>query len=105
MIGAFRNRIELLTFSRIDDDAGGGAVIWLPGPEIWAEVNLLSSARDVLGERKRRLKRIAATIRHRDDITPGQQIRYETDAYEVVSIESDDGRGRRLTLICEEATS
>lgn len=105
MIGSFRNRITLLTESRIDDDAGGGDIVWLSGPEIWAEVTLLSSARDVLGERARRLKRIAATIRHRDDVELDNQIRFDNDNYEIVSIENDDEKARRLTLICEEVVS
>lgn len=103
MIGALRNRIELLTFTRFDDDAGGGAVVWLPGPEIWAQVTRLTATRDVAGDRSRRLKRIAAIIRHRTDIALGQQVKFDGDNYEVVSIESEDGRARRITLICEEA--
>ncbi len=102
MIGALRNRIELLTFTRFDDDAGGGAVVWLPGPEIWAEVTRLTAARDVAGDRTRRLKRIAAVIRHRSDIVLGQQVKFDGDNYEVVSIESDDPRARRITLVCEQ---
>lgn len=105
MIGALRNRIELLTFTRFDDDAGGGAVVWLPGPEIWAEVTRLTATRDVAGDRTRRLKRIAAVVRHRSDIALGQQIRFDGGNYEVVSIESDESRARRLTLICEEVLS
>ena len=105
MIGALRNRIELLTFTRFDDDAGGGSVVWLPGPEIWAEVTRLTSTRDIAGDRTRRLKRIAAAIRYRADIALGQRVKFDNDDYEVVSIENDDARGRRLTLICEEAPS
>lgn len=105
MIGALRNRIELLTFTRFDDDAGGGAVVWLPGPEIWAQVTQLTATRDIAGDRTRRLKRIAAIIRHRSDIALGQQIKFGGDNFEVVSIESDDARARRITLICEQVLS
>ena len=102
MIGALRNRIELLTFTRFDDDAGGGDVVWLPGPEIWAQVVRLTASRDVAGDRTRRLKRIAATIRQRSDVALGQQVKFDDENYEVVSIESDDARARRITLICEQ---
>ncbi len=105
MIGALRHKIELLTLSRVDDDGGGAAIVWLPGPELWARVERLTSTRDITGDRTHRLKRIAATIRYRTDIVLGQQLRFEGVAYEVVSIESEDGRDRRLTLICEEALS
>jgi head-tail adaptor len=102
VIGSMRRKIELLTLSRIDDDGGGAAIVWLPGVDLWARVERLTSTRDVAGDRTSRLKRIAATIRSRTDIVLGQQIRFDDDAYEVVSIESEDDRDRRLTLICEE---
>lgn len=105
MIGALRHRVELLTPSRIDDDAGGAAIVWLPGPEIWAAVERLTSTRDFAGDRENRLQRIAATVRFRTDIVLGQRLVFENDQYEVVSIENDDERGRRLTLVCEEVKS
>lgn len=105
MIGAMRHRIEMLTPSRIDDEAGGAAIVWLPGPELWARVERLTSTRDFAGDRNTRLRRLSATIRFRNDIALGQQVRFEHDNYEVVSIESDDDQGRRLTLICEETAS
>ena len=105
MIGALRHRVELLTPSRIDDDAGGAAIVWLPGPEIWAAVERLTSTRDFAGDRENRLQRIAATVRFRTDIVLGQRLAFDNDQYEVVSIENDDERGRRLTLVCEEVKS
>ena len=105
MIGALRHKIELLTLSRIADDGGGATVAWLPGPDLWARVERLTSTRDIAGDRTQRLKRIEATIRYRTDVVLGQQIRFEGDPYEVVSIESNDDRDRRLTLICEEVMS
>lgn len=102
MIGALRSRIEFLTPSRIDDDGGGAAVVWLPGPEIFAQVTRLASTRDFAGDRTNRLKRIAVAVRYRGDVLLGQRIVFDNETYEVVSIENDDERGRRLTLICEE---
>jgi len=62
------------------------------------------STQDFAGDRSNRLKRIAATIRYRTDVILGQQLRFDNDNYEVVSVE-DDEIGRRLTLVCEEAPS
>jgi len=105
VIGALRHRVELLTLSRVDDDGGGVAVSWLVGPMIWARVERLTSTRDVTGDRTHRLKRIAVTIRYRAGVVLAQQIKFDNEAYEVVSIESDETRDRQLTLICEEGVS
>lgn len=105
MIGALKHKIELLTLTRINDDAGGATLQWLPGPEVWARVEQLTSTRDFAGDRNNRLKRIAAQLRARSDISLGQQLIFANDNYEVVSIESDDEQGRRMVLICEEKPS
>lgn len=102
MIGALRHKVEMLTPSRIDDNGGGAAIVWLPGPELWAQVERLTSTQDFAGDRSNRLKRIAATMRYRTDVMLGQRLRFDNTDYEVVSIE-DEEPGRRLTLICEEA--
>lgn len=102
MTGALRHRIQLLNASRTGDEAGGASVAWAPGAALWADVERLSSTRDFAGDRGNRLKRIAATIRFRADIALGQRLVFAGETYETVSIESDDGREKRLTLICEE---
>ncbi|MEM8935288.1 MAG: phage head closure protein, partial [Pseudomonadota bacterium] len=97
------NKLELLTPVRLDDDAGGASISWLPGAEVWAQIQQLTSTRDYFGDRTHRLRRIAATIRHRTDIVLGWRVRFEDADYEVVSIENDRDDRARLTLVCEEA--
>ena len=104
MIGALRNRIEILTPSRIADGAGGAAVDWLAGPSLWAAVERLASTRDFSGDRTRRLRRLAATVRYRNDIALGDRLRFDGAVYDITSIE-DGPDDRRLTLVCEEAAS
>lgn len=105
MIGALRHKIELLTASRIEDEAGGASLVWAPGPDLWARVERLTSTRDFAGDRENRLKRIAVTIRFRSDVTLGQRLRFDSETYETVSMESDDAGEKRLTLVCEEVLS
>lgn len=105
MIGALRHKIVLLDVSRTDDEAGGASLFWAPGAEVWAAVERLASTRDFAGDRENRLKRIAVTIRYSAAMSLGQRLTFEGVTYETVSIESDDGRDKRLTLICEEVLS
>ena len=104
MIGSMRSKVELLTPQRAADNGGGGVVNWLSGPGFWAEVERLTATRDFSGDRSNRLRRIAATIRYRSDIELGMRLRFDDADYEIASIE-DDGDGKRLTLVCEEALS
>lgn len=105
MIGALRHKVELQTPLRVDDEAGGASLVWTPGPERWARVERLTSTIDVAGDRNRRLRRIAATVRRGDDLALGWRLLFNGEPYEVVSIESDDPAATRLTLICEEVAA
>jgi len=105
VIGALRHKVILLDASRSEDEAGGASLFWAPGAELWAAVERLASTRDFAGDRENRLKRIAVTIRYRAGIALGQRLTFEGETFETVSIESDDGRDKRLTLICEEVLS
>ncbi len=105
MIGELRHKIEWLNPARTNDEAGGAAIAWTSGGELWAGVERLTSTRDFAGDRENRLKRIAVTIRYSAEISLGGRLRFAGDDFEIVSIESEDGRDKRLTLICEEVLS
>jgi len=104
MIGELRHKITLLTSERISDGGGGADFTWSPAASLWARVVKLSSTQDFIGDSQRRLKRLAATIRKRDDIDTGMRVFFEGNFFEITSIETDDERERRVTLICEEVT-
>ena len=104
MIGELRHKIERLTPARTEDEAGGAAIDWISGGELWAAVERLTSTRDFAGDRENRLKRIAVTVRA-GAFDLGTRLVFSGEIYEIVSIESDDGRDKRLTLICEEVKS
>jgi head-tail adaptor len=102
MISALRTRIELLGATETPDDGGGASLAWAPVAILWAGVARLPSMPDFTGDRRRRLKRIKALIRARSDVALGGRIRHDGADYEIVSIEEDDARGRRIILACEE---
>ncbi|MCB2114438.1 MAG: head-tail adaptor protein [Parvularculaceae bacterium] len=102
MIGVLRYQIELLTRSRAPDSGGGASVAYAPGARIWAAVDRLGSVNAPAGERMRRLRRVRALVRNRADVAPGARFRFDGADYEVVAIESDDEKGRRVFLIGEE---
>lgn len=102
MIGARRHKISILSATRTADGGGGASETFVPFVDLWAEISKLSSTQDVLGERQRRLKRIAATIRARHDIDTGMRLAIDGDTFEITSIESGDDREKTLTLVCEE---
>jgi head-tail adaptor len=105
MIGHYRYQIELLARAETPDGAGGAAVQYAPVATVWSAVDQLSSVGGLSGDRARRLKRIKAWVRSRPDFKLGARLRHQGDLYQIVSIESDDERGRRVFLICEEALS
>lgn len=102
MIAGFRYQIELLKRNETRDEAGGAVVAWASAAAIWAAVEHLSAIGAIIGDRGRRIRRVKALVRSRPDLAIGARIRFEAVDYDVVSIESDDERGRRVFLIGEE---
>ena len=105
MIGNFRQRLTLLSRQRLDDEAGGAQIVYSPAGSLWGAVRLLSSTRDIAGNRTVRLRRIGISTRYRADITPGDRIEYAGSQYEIVSTETEDGRERLIDLVGEEVRS
>ncbi|MBI1365765.1 MAG: hypothetical protein GC153_07370 [Alphaproteobacteria bacterium] len=105
MIGLLRKRIDLLAPATAPDAAGGLSVDWAPSETVWAGVERLSSVRDLSGGGDRRMRRFAATIRFRPDLSPGGRVRFDGADYVIASIESADAKERRLILVCEEIPS
>ncbi len=103
MIGALRYQIDILEREEAPDGAGGAAVSWSVAKQVWAAVQLLTATPALIGERTRRLRRIKALVRTTPDYDIGGRIRIDGDDFEITSVESDDERGRRVYLICEEA--
>lgn len=103
MIGSLRKQIELYEPVRIADEAGGAAIDFAPFAVTWAAVEHLASARELDGERHARIRRIAVNLRWRADVALGQCVGIGQERFEIVSIESDDAKDRRMTLIAEEA--
>jgi len=105
MSGVFRYELDLLTEANAPDGAGGFVRSFQPQTTIWAGVEYLASVNSVSGDARVRLKRIRALVRARSGLAIGARVRFQGADFEIVSIESDDERGRRLFLICEEALS
>ncbi|MEO1015282.1 MAG: head-tail adaptor protein [Pseudomonadota bacterium] len=105
MIGKLRHQIDLLDATRIADAGGGADVAWTPGPSVWARVERLTSSSGGMGDRTTPFKRVSATIRPRAGLAIGGRFRFAGLDYEIVSIESDDARPPRVTLIGEEVSS
>lgn len=103
MIAGFRRRIEVLAETLIPDSGGGAAREFAVVATPWAAVETISTIGPVIGGRARRLRRLKILIRSRPDLAVGGRIRFEGADYDIVSIESDDDRGRRVFLLCEEA--
>lgn len=104
MIAGLRYQIELFALARVADEAGGASLAETSATTIWAAVERLPAAASSTGGEPVRLRRVKALIRARPGAEIGARFRFEDVAYEVVSVESDDERGRRVVLIGEEVT-
>lgn len=96
-------RVGLWAEHRAADEGGGAGRVWAEFATVWAAVARLPSVRDFGGDKNTFLRRAAATIRKRIDIDVGQRFYWDGAFFDIVSIEADDPREKRLVLIGEEA--
>lgn len=105
MIGQLRHRVDIRTRDLAPDGVGGGTPSWTTLETAWAGLTFLASSRNTQGGRDNRLRRIAATLRFRSNVRPGQRLRVDGTDYDILSMETTDGKERFMILICEETPS
>lgn len=100
MIGAFRHRVTLMARSETPDGAGGVLTAFTASPPQWARVELAPTL--VNPDGGRRIRRLRVRLRTENPAPIGGRLLFDGALYDIVSIETDDARGRRRVLACEE---
>lgn len=104
MIGALRDRLTLLTPTRIADAGGGYQITYAEKDTVPARRIDSSSRNRAFVDRKLPVRRKQFTFRHRDDLVFEMRLRYEDRTYRITDIQVDEQR-RYQTVTAEEMRS
>jgi head-tail adaptor len=99
-IGAMRARVTLTQPTRVADELGGVALLWVSAGDAWAEIR-----GGAVGERADYDGALSSTaytarINRRDDIRAGWRLAWGERTLRVVGVRDDSDA--RIELICEE---
>lgn len=99
-IGAMRARVTLKRATRVADEIGGAALLWVNAGDAWAEISAVSASESADYDGSRSVARYVASINRRDDVRAGWRVIWGARTLRVIGVR-DDG-GARIELICEE---
>jgi head-tail adaptor len=102
-IGALRARLGLQSPERVEDDLGGGEIVWTPQGEIWAELNASGGDQSANFDRTPSLVLYVAKVRAPCVAKPGWRALFGERVLAIRAVRN--AGGAPLELICEEEIS
>jgi SPP1 family predicted phage head-tail adaptor len=99
-IGAMRSRVKLQSPTRIADEIGGAAILWIDAGEVWAAVDALGASQRAALDTTLAAVSFRVVVNRREDVRAGWRVLWGARVLRVRGVV--DGGGRRMDLLCEE---
>lgn len=101
-IGGLRRRVTIETPVDVADELGGFTRGFAPLAQVWANIETLGAREDFVEQRLEELRRLAVTIRWRDDVKSQMRFDFRGRKLVIKGVEDPDERRRFLKCLCEE---
>ena len=102
-IGAARARVTLEAPTRVADEIGGAAILWVSQGDVWADIEARGANEAPAHHGLASTASFRVTIHRRDDLRAGWRLVWGERRLRIVGV-IDDG-GARISLNCEEERS
>lgn len=99
-IGAMRARVTLKRPTRVADEIGGAALMWVNAGDAWAEISAGAASESADYDDAPSIAAVIVRINRRDDVRARWRVVWGARALRVVGVR-DEG-APRIDLICEE---
>jgi len=99
--GDLDRRIVIYTATTARDSMGQSVETPAILATVWAKITPVGGGEDTEGDKVTASNRVMFTIRFRTDVTEAMQILFDTEYYDIVTIEKPD-RKRRLEITAEK---
>ena len=96
-----RFQVELQKPTNTKDSGGGLTEAWTTQANLWADIKQIRGAEGYRQGQVQEKTTHAVTIRYRRDIGTNYRIVYDTDNYNIKTIQNLDSRNRFMVLECE----
>ena len=108
MIGKLRQRITIEAGNPGSDGFGGQTDPWASPvviDRVWARIEPLRGFEQLRGMQLEGRVTHRITIRHRDDVSPANRIRFGARLFSIRTVIDIEERSRWLELLCEEGVA
>ncbi len=99
-IGAARARVTLEAPTRVADEIGGAAILWVSQGDVWAAIEARGVSEAPAQDGLASTAAFRAMIHRRDDVRAGWRLVWGERVLRIVGVANDGGR--RIQLSCEE---
>jgi SPP1 family predicted phage head-tail adaptor len=101
-VGMLRERVAFTRRQTVREPGGGHALSFSPVATLWARVTGLSVREGQRADARAATATHSVVLRFRDDVLPGDRLRWRERVLEVVGVEDLDGRRAFLACRCVE---
>lgn len=106
MIGEFRNRIALQSFTPSTDSGGGQSISWSTATTVWAKVENISGDENRFGDQLQDRSNYRFTIRYYSALTPKYRISYNSKTFNIQHVSSVlEGKEKYQIIDAEEGVA
>lgn len=99
-IGALRTRVTLQHPTRVADEIGGAAILWVSAGDVWAEISANGASQGADYDAAPSVTSFSVVLYRCEDVRAGWRVRWGARVLRVTGVR-DDG-APRMTLVCEE---
>lgn len=99
-IGALKARVTLQRPTRVADEIGGAAILWVSAGDVWAEITANSAGQGADYDAAPSMTSFAVMLNRREDVRGGWRVRWGARLLRVTGVRDDSAP--RMTLTCEE---
>lgn len=99
--GEFNSRIQILTQTEGQDEAGQPLGQWIVHDEVWAKALSLNGVQTIRAGAEAKTVKVSFRVRYREDLTDAMRVKDGGNVLTILALLPDRAKKSYLDLVCE----